>query len=68
VQALGILREFAHPTAGTVRVVAPPVHLSRSPFAVAAPPPALGNATERRLKEAGFSDDEIAAMRADGVI
>jgi crotonobetainyl-CoA:carnitine CoA-transferase CaiB-like acyl-CoA transferase len=68
VQALGLRRQFQHPQAGAVEYVPQPVHLSESPSAVRKPPPALGADSDRWLREAGYSDEDIEAMRADGAV
>jgi crotonobetainyl-CoA:carnitine CoA-transferase CaiB-like acyl-CoA transferase len=40
----------------------------RAPFAARLPPPAAGEHSDEILGEAGFSADEIAALRAQKVI
>jgi crotonobetainyl-CoA:carnitine CoA-transferase CaiB-like acyl-CoA transferase len=52
-----------------VRSVASPMRLSRTPVSYRAPPPALGSDTDRVLAERlGLEPDEIAALRAQGVV
>jgi crotonobetainyl-CoA:carnitine CoA-transferase CaiB-like acyl-CoA transferase len=69
VRARGALVECEHPTAGRIRTVAPPVHLSETPGAVRTPAPLLGEHTDQVLRErAGLSDAEIARLRESGVI
>ncbi len=52
-----------------VPVIAAPYHLSAVEGGFARrPPPALGAHTDRRLREIGLADDEIARLRADGAI
>ena len=55
-------------TRGTLRVVGQPMELSRTPSALVAPPPERGQHTEEVLREFGFSDAEIAALRQAKVI
>ncbi len=43
-----------------------PIKLSRTPADPTRPAPALGADTDAVLAEAGFSEDEIAAMRDSG--
>ncbi len=69
VQARGVLVPCEHPTAGTVRVVGPPVRLSETPGGVRAPAPRLGEHTDEVLREQlGLGDAEIAALRRAGAI
>jgi len=48
--------------------LAPPVSFSEFEFAIVRPAPGLGEHTDEVLREAGFRDAEIAALRGDGVI
>jgi crotonobetainyl-CoA:carnitine CoA-transferase CaiB-like acyl-CoA transferase len=69
VRARGVLVPCEHPTAGTVRVVGPPVRLSETPGGVRAPAPRLGEHTDEVLREQlGLGDAEIAALRRAGAI
>jgi crotonobetainyl-CoA:carnitine CoA-transferase CaiB-like acyl-CoA transferase len=47
---------------------APPVKFSEFEFAIARPAPGSGEHTDEVLREAGFRDAEIAALRRDAVI
>jgi crotonobetainyl-CoA:carnitine CoA-transferase CaiB-like acyl-CoA transferase len=60
--------EIAHPKAGRIKQTGVPVKLSETPGRLAAPPPLLGEHTDRILAELGYSDAERSAMRADGAI
>jgi crotonobetainyl-CoA:carnitine CoA-transferase CaiB-like acyl-CoA transferase len=62
------LVEQQHPTAGPVRVVAPPVRLSETPGAVASPAPRLGEHTAAVLATIGLSAADVAALAAAGVV
>jgi crotonobetainyl-CoA:carnitine CoA-transferase CaiB-like acyl-CoA transferase len=69
VVARGALVEQAHPVAGTIRTVAPPMRLSETPGRVRTPAPLLGEHTGQVLRERlGMSDDEIARLRDGGII
>lgn len=57
-----------HPTAGTLRMAGSPIKLSDYTTSVRRPPPTLGEHNDEVLRELGYSDDDIAAMREAGVI
>jgi crotonobetainyl-CoA:carnitine CoA-transferase CaiB-like acyl-CoA transferase len=51
-----------------VRQLGVPVKMSRTPGAVDAPAPALGEHTREALSEVGFDDGEIEAMIESGAV
>jgi crotonobetainyl-CoA:carnitine CoA-transferase CaiB-like acyl-CoA transferase len=51
-----------HPVEGRISALGIPVKLSETPGAVRRPAPLLGQHTTEVLREAGFSDEEIAAL------
>lgn len=53
---------------GDVKLVMSPIHLSESPVRARRPPPGLGQHTDELLTGAGFSPDEIADLRRDGIV
>jgi crotonobetainyl-CoA:carnitine CoA-transferase CaiB-like acyl-CoA transferase len=69
VVARGVVKEMAHSSGETVKVIANPVRLSETPVDYRIAAPLLGEHTERVLGERlGMSRDELAALRAKGVI
>ena len=53
---------LSHPEEGEIRVLGIPVKLSDTPGAIRRPAPLPGEHTSEVLREAGFSDAEIAAL------
>jgi formyl-CoA transferase len=69
VQALGLLRTLPHPTAESIQVVGPPVHLSETPMEPRSAPPRHGEHTEEVLREVlGISSEEIKRLREEGAV
>jgi crotonobetainyl-CoA:carnitine CoA-transferase CaiB-like acyl-CoA transferase len=68
VRARGMVVEVPHPHAGTLPLVGSPITLSATPVESPRAPPLLGQHTDNVLREAGYSDDEVAALRARGAI
>ena len=67
VETNGIVMETDHPGAGRLRQARPAARFSATPASVRRGGPALGEHTAEILSEVGFSDTEIAALRAEGV-
>lgn len=64
-----MITEVRHPRAGALKVVGSPIKLSRTPVQFNRASPDLGEHTEEILKEIlGYSDPEIAELRAEKVI
>src|SRR5215204_699071 len=58
-----------HPTAGELRLAGRPIKFPGAPQSPSTAPPTLGQHTAQVLRdELGYSDDEIDALRRDGVI
>lgn len=68
VQARNMVLTTEHPSAGTLRMTASPIKLSRYTAKVRRPPPVLGEHTDEVLGELGYSDADIATLRDEGVI
>jgi len=63
-----IVVESDDPATGRMRQARPPERFDRTPSTLRRPAPLLGEHTEEVLREAGLSEDELAALRRDGVI
>jgi alpha-methylacyl-CoA racemase len=68
VKARGMVVELAQPGAGAVKQLGVPVKLSRTPGAVDNPGPALGEHTDEVLRELGYGDTEIEALKQTGAV
>jgi formyl-CoA transferase len=69
VKARDIQINVPHPTAGTMKLVASPMRLSKTPVEVRMAPPTLGQHTEEILRERlGLSAQDIDLLRQNGSI
>lgn len=70
VQARGLAAETPHPDGDgrTLPVVASPIRLSATPPGLRHGPPRLGADAVAVLREAGYTDDEIAALQTSRVV
>ena len=60
--------ELPHPERGRFVTTGLPVKLSRTPGAIRRPPPLHGEHSEEVLRECGLAPEEIASLRAEGVV
>jgi formyl-CoA transferase len=68
VQHLGIATPVMHPTLGELRLVGSALNLQGVPKNIRSATPAVSEHTDEVLSELGYSADQIAEMRAKGVI
>jgi formyl-CoA transferase len=67
-KAVKLFQTMPHPTEGDVHYVRPTTIFSETPASVRRHAPNLGEHSQEILSEAGFSTEEIAALRAKGVL
>jgi crotonobetainyl-CoA:carnitine CoA-transferase CaiB-like acyl-CoA transferase len=68
VRAREMVVSLAQPGAGDVRLLGPPVKLSRTPGGPRSPGPVLGEHTDEVLAAIGLSADEVAALKESGAV
>jgi len=68
VRESGTVFETEHATAGRMRLIRHPARFGRSTTPVRRLPPQLGEHTDEVLREAGYDDAGIAALRATGAL
>jgi crotonobetainyl-CoA:carnitine CoA-transferase CaiB-like acyl-CoA transferase len=68
VRARDMYVELPHPELGVFKTTGLPVKLSATPGRIATVPPVAGADTERVLQAAGWSLEEIATLRRDGIV
>lgn len=61
-KAVNFFAPYEHPHAGRYFAMKPPVRFTGSPSNIRRHPPRLGEQTEEVLREAGLSDEDIAAL------
>jgi succinate--hydroxymethylglutarate CoA-transferase len=69
VLARGMVKEVDHPTCGPIKLINTPVKYSYSTPGIRSPPPTLGQHTDEVLRDnLGISEEDIKALRMDGVV
>ncbi len=64
----GLVHEYDHPEVGRLRLMGQPLVFAETPTRDPGPPPTLGQHTDAILGELGYTDAEIAALRARRVL
>ncbi len=67
-QAVDMFHSYDHPTEGRLRTTKVPVTFSKTPGGFSRAAPNYGENGPEVLREAGYSDEEIAALQRDGVL
>ena len=68
VHHLGLAQPVTSQERGDTHVVGQPILMSRTPSHIASPPPLAGQHSTEILKEIGYTDSDIATMKAQGAI
>jgi len=68
IAALELTQEYDHPAAGRLRQARNAARFSATPASIRRPAPALGEHTDEVLAEIGYSDLDIAELRAQGAL
>ena len=68
VKHTGMAEPVGHPRMGDIRLVATPVHLTRTPARISCAAPDAGEHNDAILCELGYSADDIAALKAANAI
>lgn len=64
----GVIEQVDTPGVGAIKVLNLPAKFSKTPAAITAPPPRLSEHSNEVLADLGYSQAEIAGLRAQGVI
>jgi formyl-CoA transferase len=67
-KAVGLFQRSVHPSEGLVVNVRPPTRFARTPATLRRPAPLLGEHNDEVLREAGYDDTQIAALKDRKVV
>ena len=67
VKHLALTETIEHPTAGALKFVGGPVRYDNLAKVKSAPPPLVGEQSEKILQELGYDSDQIRALHAQGI-
>lgn len=68
VRHLGVAAPVVRADGSTIQVISQPVTLERTPATLQSSAPRIGEHSSEILREVGYSDEEIGALEAEGVI
>ena len=68
VRHLGLAQAVRSHERGDIELVGQPVIMTRTPSSIRTPPPLMGEHTDEILRELGYDDERIAALRAAEVL
>jgi len=60
--------DLVHAQAGPTKALGCPIHFSETPTAITRSAPMLGEHTRQVLREHGYSDADVDALAAEGVV
>ena len=67
-EARGMIIPVEDPGVGKYKAVGNPMNMEKTPLAITKPSPLLGQDTEKVLKDFGFSEGEVKALRTAGAV
>lgn len=67
-KAVGLFESAEHPSEGPIRYINPTTKFSATPATVRRQAPLLGQHTTEILREAGYDDTQITALKSRGVV